>query len=90
MFITPTTSASFLIFLECCIKKKYTVASASLAQSFKAPCPIPEVGSSNPHQCVVFKHKNVASAGLRSVYADAEETMRSVCVAAYRVTGEAT
>ena len=30
--------------------------AASLAQSFKAPFPITQVGSSNPHQCIVFEH----------------------------------
>ena len=30
--------------------------AASSDQSFKAPFPIPEVGSSNPHQCIVFEH----------------------------------
>ena len=34
--------------------------------------------------------KTADSAGLRFVYADAEEIVRSVCVAAYRVTGDAT
>ena len=69
--------------------------AASLAQSFKAQSPMLQVGSSNPHQCIVFEHmqagdKNADSAWLRPVHADAEEIMRSVCVAAYRVTGNAT
>ena len=74
---------------------KYSWSAASLAQLFNAPSPIPQVGSSNPHQCIVFDHmqagdKNADSAWLRSVYGDAEEVMRFVCVAAYRVTGNAT
>ena len=34
--------------------------------------------------------KNSDSARVRFMYADAEEIMRSVCVAAYRVIGDAT
>ena len=30
--------------------------TASLAQSFKVPFPIPELDSRNPHHCIVFAH----------------------------------
>ena len=38
--------------LLCCAIKIHE----TLAQSFKAPFPISEVGISNPHQCIVFEH----------------------------------
>ena len=77
------------------MKSFFLTSVASLAQSFKAPSPIPEVGSLIPHQCIACEHmqagdKTVDSAWLRSVHADAEEIERSVCVAAYGVLGNAT
>ena len=69
--------------------------AASLAQPFKAPSPIPQLGSLNSYQCIVFEHmqagdKNADSAWLKSAHADAKEMMRYVCVAAYRVRCNAT
>ena len=71
------------------------ISSADAAQSFKAPFLIPEVGSSNPHTALWLStckagDKTADSAWLRPVSVDAEEIMRSVCVAAYRVTGDTT
>ena len=69
--------------------------AASLVQSFKAPVPYQRLAVQVSTTALCLStckagDKNADSAWLRSVYADAEEIMRSVCVAAYRVTGDAT
>ena len=69
--------------------------SALLAQSFKAPFPNTCLTVQIPITALYLStckagDKNADSAWLRLVYADIEDILRSVCVAAYRVPVDAT
>ena len=57
-------------------QQRVLIGAALLAQSFKAQSPIPQVGSSNPHHCIVFEHMQADD--------------KTVDSEAYRVTGNAT